>query len=60
MIVDLEVLCNKHKGKHKLKVQFIDATNRQTLNLFSADKKVNVDARFIAEVERQGLKFKVN
>ncbi len=60
MIVDLEVLCNKNKGKHKLKVQLLDNTNKQTLHLFSPDKKVLVGSNFIAEVERQGLRYKVN
>jgi DNA polymerase III subunit alpha len=60
MIEDLDVICRKHKGKHKLKVQFLDATNRQTLHLFSPDKKVNANGEFIMDIEKHGLRYKVN
>jgi DNA polymerase III subunit alpha len=60
MIEDLDVICKKHKGKHKLKVQFVDATNRQTLHLFSPDKKVNASGDFIVDIEKHGLRYKVN
>jgi DNA polymerase III subunit alpha len=60
MIEDLDVICRKHKGKHKLKVQFLDATNRQTLHLFSPDKKVNANGDFILDIEKHGLRYKVN
>jgi DNA polymerase III subunit alpha len=60
MIEDFDVICKKHKGKHKLKVQFLDATNRQTLHLFSPDKKVNANGEFIVDIEKHGLRYKVN
>ncbi len=60
LIEDLDMLCLSHKGKHKLKIQFLDATNRQTLHLFAADKKITVDSAFIAAVESQGLKYRLN
>jgi DNA polymerase III subunit alpha len=60
MIEDLNVLFNKNKGKHKLKVQLVDATNRQTLNLHAPERKVNVDSDFIAVIEGQGLRYKLN
>jgi DNA polymerase III subunit alpha len=60
MIKELEALCQKFKGKHKLKAQFLDSVNRQTLNLYSSEKKVNVDSDFIAAVEAKGLKYKLN
>ena len=60
MIKDLEDICKKYKGKHKLKTHLIDSINRQTLQLFSTDKKVNVDSDFIAAVEAKGLTYKLN
>ena len=60
LIQDLEKMCQKFKGKHKLKTQLIDATNRQTLHLYSTDRKVNVDSDFIAAVEAKGLNYKLN
>ena len=60
LIMSLEILCKNHKGKHKLKVNLIDSVNRQTLNLFSPERKVNVDSDFIGAIEKQGLSYKVN
>ncbi len=60
LIEDLDMLCLSHKGKHKLKIQFLDAQNRQTLHLFAADKKIAVNSAFIAAVEGQGLKYRLN
>jgi DNA polymerase III subunit alpha len=60
MISNLELLCKNHKGKHKLKINFIDSTNRQTLNLFSPERKVNVDSEFVAALDKEGLNYKVN
>ncbi len=60
LIKELEQLCQKHKGKHKLKTHLIDETNRQTLHLYSTEKKVNVDSDFIAAVEAKGLGYKLN
>jgi DNA polymerase III subunit alpha len=60
MISNLELLCKNHKGKHKLKINFIDSANRQTLNLFSPDRKVNVDSEFVAALDKAGLNYKVN
>lgn len=60
MINKIEFICSRHKGRHKLKMNLIDKTNRQTLNLFSTDKKINVDGDLIAAIEKEGLEYKVN
>jgi DNA polymerase III subunit alpha len=60
MIEDLEMLTKTHKGKHKFRIHFLDATNKQTLHLFAPEKKVNVDSDFIKAIEMQGLKYKLN
>ena len=60
LIQDLEKMCQKFRGKHKLKTQLLDSTNRLTLQLISTDKKVNVDSDFIAAVEAKGLSYKLN
>ena len=60
LISNLELLCKNHKGKHKLKVNFIDSVNRQTLNLFSPERKVHVDTDFVAALDKEGLTYKVN
>ena len=59
-IEDIDGLCVKYKGKHKLKVQFLDSVNRQTLYLYSTEKKVMIDSTFIKAVEAQGLKYRLN
>ncbi len=60
MIDEIDRLCKLRKGKHKLKMVFVDHTNRMSLNLQAADRKVNADNEFIAELDRIGLKYKVN
>jgi DNA polymerase III subunit alpha len=60
MITDLDKISLKYKGKQKLKVQFLDATNRQTLYLQSPERKIKIDADLISEIEKQGLNYKVN
>lgn len=59
-INNLEAICEKHKGKHRLKVHFLDATNRQTLQLYSVAQKVNVDTDFITAIQKMDLKYRIN
>jgi DNA polymerase III subunit alpha len=60
LIEDLDVLVKKRKGKHRLRVHFLDSTNKQKLELQSPDRRVNVDSDFIEEIKKHGLQYKVN
>ncbi|MEL6926414.1 MAG: OB-fold nucleic acid binding domain-containing protein, partial [Bacteroidota bacterium] len=60
IVNDLEMLCRTHKGKHKLKIEFLDATNKIRLQTYSGDKRVNADNDFVAELDRIGVAYKLN
>jgi len=60
LIDDIDNLCNTHKGKHQLKMVFIDKANRISLDLVAQDTTVNADSDFIGELERIGVRYKVN
>lgn len=60
LINDIDNLCNTHKGKHKLKMVFIDKANKLSLDLIAPNTGVNADSDFIGELERIGVRYKVN
>ena len=60
MINDIDMLCKHHKGKHKLKMVFLDKMNMESLNLIAPETKVRADGDFINELERIGVRYKVN
>ncbi len=60
LINDIDNLCTTHKGKHKLKMVFIDRANQISLDLIAPDTEVNADSDFINELERIGVRYKVN
>ena len=56
----LDALCKRKRGKHKLKMLFIDSMNKQKLPLYSKDRKVEADNEFIDNLEKMGVTYKVN
>ncbi len=60
MIDEIEMLCKVRKGKHKLKMVFLDKQNQLSINLIAQEQKVNADSEFIDELERIGISYKVN
>jgi DNA polymerase-3 subunit alpha len=60
LIDDIDNLCNTHKGKHKLKMVFLDRMNKISLDLVATETQVNADGDFVQELERLGVSYKVN
>ncbi|MCB0543297.1 MAG: DNA polymerase III subunit alpha [Lewinellaceae bacterium] len=60
LIGQIEALCKKHKGKHELRMELIDYTNKEKLAFSSAARKVNVDNDFIAAMTGLGVDCGVN
>jgi DNA polymerase III subunit alpha len=60
LIDDIDTLCKTHSGQHKLKMVFIDKSNKLSLDLVAPDTEVNADSDFINELERIGVRYKVN
>jgi DNA polymerase-3 subunit alpha len=60
VIDEIDQLCQTHKGQHKLRMRFIDRSNRTTLMLASKNRLVHADNDFITELERIGVSYKLN
>ncbi|MCW5922562.1 MAG: DNA polymerase III subunit alpha [Saprospiraceae bacterium] len=60
LIERIEQLCSAHKGKHDLRMELVDFTNKERLAFRSAARKVNVDNDFIAAVKELGVECGVN
>ncbi len=59
-IDDIDRLCKKYKGKHRLKMMLMDRTNENTLRLYAPERKVKADNEFIAELEQRGIPYQLN
>lgn len=59
-IDSIENLCKTYKGRHELKVELLDFTNKDKISLISSARKVNVDNDFLQAVEKLGIEFGVN
>ncbi len=60
LIDEIDLLCKNSKGKHKLKMVFLDRTNKTSLKTVSSGCKVNADNDFVAELDRMGIGYRVN
>ena len=60
LIERIEKLCTAHKGKHTLRMELIDYTNKEKMAFTSQARKVNVDNDFIAAMTGLGVECGVN
>ncbi len=60
LIEKIHTLCDQHQGKHKLKFALLDMQHKQSLNFISQNRKIDVNSEMIAELERIGVRYKVN
>lgn len=60
LIQDLELLCQNHKGKHDLKLMLVDGEHDYNLSFKSKKKKVRADNEFVSQVERLGIRYRLN
>ena len=59
-INQLDQLCIKNEGMHLLKFKIIDDADEYGVDLISSNHKVNVDYKFINELESIGISYKIN
>ena len=57
LIDRIETLCQEHQGPHKLKMVFLDHTNRISLNLVSEEKQVQAGTDFVTELQGLGVDY---
>ncbi len=60
LVERIDKLCQRKKGKHKLKVHFIDSLNKQKLLMRAQERRINADSDFINSLEGMGIRYKVN
>lgn len=56
-MVNLENLCKEHKGPHKLRMTFLDATHKTSLTFASKKQKVNAVNGFCEALQKMGVEF---
>lgn len=59
-IEHLDKLCKQYKGKHRLRMELLDSTNRLKLEMFSKDRKVLANNEFVAELVKMGVEYRLN
>lgn len=59
-IDQLDSLCKRHRGKHRLRMEVIDIPRRLKLKLMAKERKVLADNHFISELDKLGLEYAVN
>ncbi len=59
-INQFDALCKKKKGKHRLKMDVLDYTNKISLKMISKEVKVHADNEFIEELAEIGWEYRVN
>ena len=59
-IEQLDTLCKRHRGKHRLRMEVIDIPRRLKLKLMAKERKVLADNEFIAELDKMGVEYSVN
>jgi len=60
LIDEIELICKKHKGKLPLKMEVLEPENQIKLKMRSISRKVNVDGDMIAELDKIGVRYKLN
>ena len=59
LVVGLDELCQQYQGQQKLRMVFYDAEEKETLKMFSRERRVDADTDFINGIERLGIKYRV-
>ncbi len=60
LISQIDAVCQRHGGSHKLKLQVYDKHDDILLSLISSARRVNADSHFIEEIGALGIKYKLN
>ncbi len=59
-LLDIDNIVRQHQGNHKLKIVFTDPGGEMALHMVSSGKMVKADSHFVKELERLGVKYKLN
>ena len=59
-VTQLDALCKRFKGKHRLRMELVDSVNRLRLNMLAKERKVLANNDFVAELEKLGVEYRLN
>ncbi|MCB0637786.1 MAG: DNA polymerase III subunit alpha, partial [Lewinella sp.] len=59
LVEQLDDLCQRRKGQHKLRMVLLERRHRMRLALAAKERRVQADNDFIAELDRLGVEYKV-
>ncbi len=59
LVEDLDNLCRKHRGEHRLRVVFIDQHAKLKLSTASKERRVHADDEFVKQLERLDVEYRV-
>ncbi len=59
-IESIDELCDRYKGKQRLRMLLIDRFNRTTLLMRSKKRQITVDTAFVEELDKIGVEYKLN
>lgn len=59
IVTQLDDLCKKRKGPHKLKMVVLDRQQRVKLAMYARERKVQADNEFVQALEELGIQYKV-
>ncbi len=60
LVNNMNDIIENSKGKHNLSLEVFDVEDEMSIQLVSPSRKVNADSEFIDEIQRLGLKYKLN
>ncbi len=60
LVNDLDRLCQENKGKHQLKMLFLDHSEQFSIATVASQRKVNANGDFTSALERMGIVYKLN
>ncbi len=58
-IADLLKLLKSNKGKHRLRITFLDPIQRTSLPMYARKLRINVNNELIAALDRLGIQYKI-
>ncbi len=60
LVDQLDALCRKHNGKHRLRMQFFDVESRLKIPMMARERGVRVNPDFVKVLQQLGVEYTLN
>ena len=60
LVTQLDDLCQRYKGQHRLRMELLDHTQRLKLSMMARERKVLANNDFVAELVKMGVEYRLN